>query len=113
MVQLYLVHLERASVLTSNARRERLAQRRAQRKRRREMLQRAASSGLDGLGARALATLAHIVRTDQNVICVGLAMDALHRLGARYALAKEACGRLLDGSRAVLPADALSRTPSE
>ena len=50
---------------------------------------------------------------DRNVLAAGLAMDALHRLGARYALAKEACGRLLEGSRSVLPADALSRTPSE
>ena len=63
--------------------------------------------------ARLVEGLSEVIGEDRNVLAAGLAMDALHRLGARYALAKEACGRLLDGSRSVLPADALSRTPSE
>ena len=63
--------------------------------------------------ARLVEGLSEVIGEDRNVLAAGLAMDALHRLGARYVLAKEACGRLLDGSRSVLPADALSRTPSE
>lgn len=51
------------------------------------------------------------ISTDQNIISVGFAMDALHRLTRHgYAEAVQACTAVMDPQTALCPAESLCRT---
>lgn len=55
--------------------------------------------------------LVDTISTDQNIISVGFAMDALHRLTRHgYAEALQACAAAMDPKRALCPAESFCRT---
>ena len=55
--------------------------------------------------------LVQTISNDQNIISVGFAMDALHRLSRHgYAEAVQACAAAMDPKAALCPAESLCRT---
>jgi hypothetical protein len=55
--------------------------------------------------------LVQSISNDQNIISVGFAMDALHRLSRHgYAEAVQACAAVMDPKAALCPAESLCRT---
>ena len=76
----------------------------------------AASTSSSTVASRLVSGLSHVITTDQNIVSVGFAMDALHRLTLRTvlpeALAIQAA-EALDPASCLRPEESLCRTAAQ
>ena len=74
------------------------------------------SSSSSTVASRLVSGLSHVITTDQNIVSVGFAMDALHRLTLRTvlpeALAIQAA-EALDPASCLRPEESLCRTAAQ
>ena len=74
------------------------------------------SSSSSTMASRLVSGLSHVITTDQNIVSVGFAMDALHRLTLRTvlpeALAIQAA-EALDPASCLRPEESLCRTAAQ